>query len=97
LLAIHCTLASVADVERILTALGARQELTDELLALARLANTEFQSMRSSLKRGLHQKQRELAALEAYGGQLLFSSGEVQFSSLDLLRKEREGRQRVLR
>jgi transcriptional regulator with XRE-family HTH domain len=58
-------LASVADVERILTALGARQELTDELLALARLANTEFQSVRSSLKRGLHQKQRELAALEA--------------------------------
>jgi hypothetical protein len=58
-------LASVTDVERILTALGARQELTDELLALARLANTEFQSVRSSLKRGLHQKQRELAALEA--------------------------------
>jgi Domain of unknown function (DUF5753) len=58
-------LASVTDVERILTALGARQELTDELLALARLANTEFQGVRSSLKRGLHQKQRELAALEA--------------------------------
>lgn len=58
-------LASVADVERILTALGARQELTDEFLALARLANTEFQNVRSSLKRGLHQKQRELAALEA--------------------------------
>ena len=32
---------------------------------LARLANTEFQGVRSSLKRGLHQKQRELAALEA--------------------------------
>ena len=58
-------LASVADVERILTALGARQELTEELLALARLANTEYQNVRSSLKRGLHQKQRELAALEA--------------------------------
>lgn len=58
-------LASVADVERILTALGARQELTDEVLVLARLANTEFQNVRSSLKRGLHQKQRELAALEA--------------------------------
>lgn len=58
-------LASVADVERILTALGARQELTEEVLVLARLANTEFQNVRSSLKRGLHQKQRELAALEA--------------------------------
>jgi transcriptional regulator with XRE-family HTH domain len=58
-------LPSVTDVERILTALGARQDLTDELLALARLANTEFQSVRASLRRGLHQKQRELAALEA--------------------------------
>ena len=30
----------------------------------------------------------EQAALSAYGGQLLFSSGEVQFSSLDLLHHE---------
>ena len=30
----------------------------------------------------------ELATLESYGGQLLFSSGETIFSSLDLLRKE---------
>ncbi|HLA36181.1 MAG TPA: PfkB family carbohydrate kinase [Rhodocyclaceae bacterium] len=30
----------------------------------------------------------ELAALESYGGKLLFSSGETTFSSLDLLRKE---------
>jgi rfaE bifunctional protein kinase chain/domain len=30
----------------------------------------------------------ELAAITAYGGKLLFSSGEVRFSSLDLLRKE---------
>jgi hypothetical protein len=65
-------LASVADVERILTALGARQELTDELLALARLANTEFQGVRSSLQRGLHQKQRELAALEADAAHVRF-------------------------
>ena len=34
-------------------------------MALARLANTEFQSVRAGLQRGLHQKQRELAALEA--------------------------------
>jgi transcriptional regulator with XRE-family HTH domain len=65
-------LPSVADVERILTALGARQELTDELLGLARLANTEFQNVRSSLKRGLHQKQRELAALEADAAHIRF-------------------------
>jgi len=30
----------------------------------------------------------ELAALEQYGGRLLFSSGETVFSSLDLIRKE---------
>jgi len=30
----------------------------------------------------------ELAALEPYGGKLLFSSGETVFSSLDLIRKE---------
>lgn len=30
----------------------------------------------------------ELTAVEAYGGRLLFSSGEVRFASLDLLRRE---------
>ncbi len=30
----------------------------------------------------------EQAAVDAYGGKLLFGSGEVQFSSLDLLRRE---------
>lgn len=58
-------LATATDVERILTALGAGQDRIAELRALARLANTEFQSTRASLRRGLHQKQRELAALEA--------------------------------
>ena len=57
--------ASVTDVERILTALGTRQELTAELLALARLANTEYENTRRDLRRGLERKQRELAALEA--------------------------------
>uniref|UniRef100_UPI003F7043AE adenylyltransferase/cytidyltransferase family protein n=1 Tax=Elioraea sp. TaxID=2185103 RepID=UPI003F7043AE len=33
----------------------------------------------------------ELAAVEAYGGRLLFSSGEVRFASLDLLRREYVG------
>lgn len=58
-------LPSAADVERILSALGASDERQRDLISLARLANTEFQSVRASLKRGLHQKQRELAALEA--------------------------------
>jgi transcriptional regulator with XRE-family HTH domain len=58
-------LATITDVERILNALGTSQDRTAELMALARLANTEFQSVRASLKRGLHQKQRELAVLEA--------------------------------
>jgi transcriptional regulator with XRE-family HTH domain len=58
-------LPSATDVERILTALGIGGERTSGLMALARLANTEFQSVRASLRRGLHQKQRELAALEA--------------------------------
>jgi transcriptional regulator with XRE-family HTH domain len=58
-------LPSATDVERILTALGTGGERTADLMALARLANTEFQNVRASLRRGLHQKQRELAALEA--------------------------------
>jgi len=58
-------LPSATDVERILTALGLGGERSADLLALARLANTEFQSVRAALQRGLHQKQRELAALEA--------------------------------
>jgi transcriptional regulator with XRE-family HTH domain len=64
--------ASVTDVERILTALGTRQDLTDELLALARLANTEYENTRSSLRRGLERKQRELAALEADAAHIRF-------------------------
>ncbi|MEM7620839.1 MAG: PfkB family carbohydrate kinase [Pseudomonadota bacterium] len=32
----------------------------------------------------------ELSAVESYGGRLLFSSGDVRFSSLDLLQKELE-------
>jgi transcriptional regulator with XRE-family HTH domain len=58
-------LPSATDVERVLTALGTGQDRIADLLALARLANTEFQSTRASLRRGLHYKQKELAALEA--------------------------------
>src|SRR6266704_1428545 len=44
-------LPSATDVERILTALGLGGEHTAEVIALARLANTEFQSVRASLQR----------------------------------------------
>ncbi|MGC0419257.1 helix-turn-helix domain-containing protein [Embleya sp. AB8] len=59
------TLPSVLDVDRIIHALGVPADLADELLALARLANTEFHDVRSSLRRGLQHRQRDLAALEA--------------------------------
>src|SRR5260370_4153711 len=58
-------LPSAPAVDSILTPVGLGEERTAELIALARLANTEFQSVRASLQRGLQQKQRDLAALEA--------------------------------
>jgi transcriptional regulator with XRE-family HTH domain len=58
-------LPSATDAERILSALGVSDARRADLVTLARLANTEFQSVRAALQRGLHQKQRELAALEA--------------------------------
>ncbi|MBT2530031.1 helix-turn-helix domain-containing protein [Streptomyces sp. ISL-99] len=56
---------SLVDVERILTALEAPQELVAEVTALARIANTEWQDKRSSWRRGLEKRQAELASLEA--------------------------------
>jgi transcriptional regulator with XRE-family HTH domain len=58
-------LPSVVDVDRILRALGVDRATSGELLALARVANTEYQDIRASVRRGLHHRQRELAALEA--------------------------------
>src|SRR5260370_2858826 len=58
-------LPSVTDVERILTTLGTRQDLTDELLALARLANTKCHTTRADIRRGLLRQQPRLAALVA--------------------------------
>jgi rfaE bifunctional protein kinase chain/domain len=37
-----------------------------------------------------NQSNAELPILQSYGGQLLFGSGDITFSSLDLIRKERE-------
>lgn len=46
-------------------ALGVDSETSSALLELARMANTEYQDVRDSVRRGLHHRQRELAALEA--------------------------------
>ncbi|MEV4252388.1 helix-turn-helix transcriptional regulator [Spirillospora sp. NPDC049652] len=59
------TLPSVVDVERVLLALSVDAATRNELLSLARVANTEFRDIRASVRRGLHHRQRELAALES--------------------------------
>ncbi|MGB3440431.1 MAG: helix-turn-helix transcriptional regulator [Actinophytocola sp.] len=58
------SLPSVTDVEQILTGLGVDEVTREELLALARVANAEYQDVRASVRRGLHHRQRELASLE---------------------------------
>jgi transcriptional regulator with XRE-family HTH domain len=58
-------LPTVVDVDRILKSLGADEATRTGLLDLARLANTEYHDIRASVRRGLHHRQRELAALEA--------------------------------
>ncbi len=55
---------SVVDVERILQALNAPPYVLSEVSALARLANTEFQDVRSLLRKGLEKKQHELTGME---------------------------------
>jgi transcriptional regulator with XRE-family HTH domain len=63
-------LPSVVDVERMLAALGVDQTIRGELLALAHIANAEYQDVRASVRRGLHHRQRELAALEREARQI---------------------------
>jgi hypothetical protein len=58
-------LPSVVDVDQILTALAVDQPTRVELLALARVANAEYHDVRASVRRGLHHRQREIAALES--------------------------------
>ncbi|MFF1905111.1 helix-turn-helix domain-containing protein [Kitasatospora sp. NPDC058218] len=58
-------LPSVVDVRQILNGLGVDEDLARELLALASVANAEYEDVRASVRRGLHLRQRELAALEA--------------------------------
>ncbi|MGH3908311.1 MAG: helix-turn-helix domain-containing protein [Pseudonocardiaceae bacterium] len=63
-------LPSVIDVEQILAALGIDRTTQHELLVLARVANAEYQDVRASVRRGLHHRQRELAALEINATQM---------------------------
>lgn len=63
---------STLDVERILAALGTPRDIADDVVALARVANTEFQQLRAALRKGLDKKQRELAALEAAARHIRF-------------------------
>jgi len=63
---------TVLDVDRILRALHVPKEVADELLGLVQLANTQFHDVRSSLRRGLHHRQRELAGLETSARQLRY-------------------------
>jgi transcriptional regulator with XRE-family HTH domain len=55
---------TVFDVQAILRALDVPAQRADELMALARLANTEFRDFRSERRSGLHHLQSELETLE---------------------------------
>ncbi|MFE4361014.1 helix-turn-helix domain-containing protein [Kitasatospora sp. NPDC056800] len=57
-------LPTVVDVQQIIAALGIDDDLAQELLDLASVANAEFEDVRASVRRGLHVRQRELASLE---------------------------------
>lgn len=63
---------TLIDVELIMRALDAPEQLVSEVTALARLANTEWQPIRSSWRRGLEKRQAELAGLEAEATELRY-------------------------
>ena len=65
-------LPRIVDVEQVLTALEVDNATRRELLVLARVANAEYQDVRASVRRGLHHRQRELAALEANATQVRY-------------------------
>ncbi|MEO3752307.1 helix-turn-helix transcriptional regulator [Streptomyces sp. B6B3] len=58
-------LPSVVDVRQIVRALEVDDETVAQLVSLARVANTEYEDVRASVRRGLHHRQRELASLES--------------------------------
>ncbi|MER5889541.1 Scr1 family TA system antitoxin-like transcriptional regulator [Streptomyces sp. NPDC001941] len=59
------TRPTLVDVEQYLKAVDAPERLVAEVLALARVANTQWQDIRGMRRRGLDKKQAELAGLEA--------------------------------
>ncbi|MGW2419246.1 helix-turn-helix domain-containing protein [Streptomyces sp. NPDC001709] len=63
---------SLVDVEFILRAVEAPEQLVAEITSLARLANTEWEPIRSSFRRGLEKRQAELAGLEAEAKELRY-------------------------
>ena len=58
------TLPTVIDVERILSGLEVPEEVSRDLVALARTANVDYTAWRTYARLGLYQKQAELKALE---------------------------------
>ncbi|MFC9733751.1 helix-turn-helix domain-containing protein [Streptomyces roseolus] len=69
---------SLVDVEQFLRACDASPALVAQVMALARLANTEWQGARVMRRKGLDKKQLELAGLEA-------SSTEFRFFLLSMI------------
>lgn len=63
---------TIVDVERVLRALEAPSEVVDEITALARLANTEWEDERTSWRRGLEKRQIELATVESSARELRY-------------------------
>ncbi|MFH8614812.1 Scr1 family TA system antitoxin-like transcriptional regulator [Streptomyces sp. NPDC017979] len=59
------TRPSLLDVEQILRGLGVSSAVAAEVMALARIAQTEWQDGRSLRRKGLDKKQLQLAGLEA--------------------------------
>lgn len=56
---------SLVDIELVLRVLDVPSGVVAEVMALARLANTEWQGKRASWRRGLEKRQAELAGLES--------------------------------
>ena len=65
-------LPSVVDVAQMLDALSVDADTREALLTLAQLANAEYEDIRASVRRGLHHRQKELAALEGNAQQVRF-------------------------
>ncbi|GAA3056348.1 helix-turn-helix transcriptional regulator [Streptomyces roseofulvus] len=63
---------SLVDVEQFLRACDAPPAIVSQVMALARLANTEWQGARGMRRKGLDKKQLELAGLEATSTELRY-------------------------